>query len=159
MGKEEGLDMKYDTAKSSNTFNAHRLVKYIEKKGNYENTEKIINLLYDAYFTKNLLLSDDKILIELGMKVNCSKEEIEKLLSSDICTKEVREEEEKGYMEGVHGVPYFIVDGKDVINGAVSKEEMKEVLLKALNKNNSSKKKDSHPEGVFCDEKGCYFKK
>ena len=97
MGKEEGLDMKYDTAKSSNTFNAHRLVKYIEKKGNYENTEKIINLLYDAYFTKNLLLSDDKLLIELGMKVNCSKEEIEKLLSSYICTKEVREEEEKGY--------------------------------------------------------------
>ena len=159
IGKEEGLDMKYDTVKSSNTFNAHRLVKYIEKKGNYENTEKIINLLYDAYFTKNLLLSDDKLLIELGMKANCSKEEIEKLLSSDICTKEVREEEEKGYMEGVHGVPYFIVDGKDVINGAVSKEEMKEVLLKALNINNSSNKKDSHPEGIFCDEKGCYFKK
>ena len=68
------------------------------------------------------------------MKANCSKEEIEKLLSSDICTKEVREEEEKGYMEGVNGVPYFIVDGKDVINGAVPKEEMKEVLLKALNK-------------------------
>jgi predicted DsbA family dithiol-disulfide isomerase len=158
-GKGEGLDFRCDTAKHANTFNAHRLVKYIEKKGNYENTEKIINLLYDAYFTKNLLISDEKVLIELGMKAECTKEEIEKLLSSNICTKEVREDEEKGYIEGVHGVPYFIVDGTEVINGAVPKEEMKEILLKVLNKNNGCKNANSNSKGVYCDEKGCYIKK
>jgi len=74
LGKAEGIDFKYDTCRGGNTFKAHRLAKYIESKGNYENTEKIINLLYDAYFTKNLLISDENVLIDLGMKVGCTKE-------------------------------------------------------------------------------------
>ena len=44
VGKEEGIDMKNHSAKPANTFNAHRLVKYTEKKGDYEKTEKIIAL-------------------------------------------------------------------------------------------------------------------
>ena len=158
LGRGEGIDFKYDTCRGGNTFKAHRLAKYIESKGNYENTEKMVNILYDAYFTKNLLISDEKVLIELGMQVGCSQEEIEKLLVGDDFSKEVRKDEEAGYEEGVHGVPYFMVDGKEVINGCASKAEMKEVLLKAINKTNMNQK-DSHPEGVYCDENGCYFKK
>ena len=86
-----------------------------------------------------------------------SKEELEKFLASDQFTKEVRNDEEAGYKEGVYGVPYFIIN-KEVINGAVPKEEMQEVLLKAL-KNEEKKGKDVYPEGVVCDENGCYFKK
>ena len=157
LGKEEGLDFKNDTSRLGNTLKAHRLTKYIESKGNYENTEKIINLLYDAYFTKNLLISDEKVLIDLGIQVGCSKEELEKFLSSEQFTKEVRIDEEAGYKEGVHGVPYFIIN-KEVINGAVPKEEMKDVLLRALKKE-EKKGKDEYPEGVYCDENGCYFKK
>ena len=133
LGKAEGIDFKNDTVRLSNTFKAHRLAKYVESKGNYENTEKIINLLYDAYFTKNLLISDENVLIDLGMKVGCTKEELEKLMNSDQYSKEIREDEENGYSEGVNGVPYFMING-EVINGAVSKEEMKDVLLRALNK-------------------------
>ena len=97
LGKEEGLDFKNDTSRLGNTLKAHRLTKYIESKGNYENTEKIINLLYDAYFTKNLLISDENVLIDLGIQVGCSKEELEKFLSSEQFTKEVRIDEEAGY--------------------------------------------------------------
>ena len=158
LGKAEGIDFKYDTCRGGNTLKAHRLAKYIEKKGNYENTEKIIYLLYDAYFTKNLLISDENVLIDLGTKVGCTKEELEKFLASDELTNEIREDEEDAYAEGVHGVPYFVIN-KKVINGAASKEEMKEVLLGALNKNGEKKEKDGHPEGVYCDETGCYFKK
>ena len=157
IGKEEGLDFKCDTSLGGNTFKAHRLVKYVESKGNYENTEKIINLIYDAYFTKNLLISDNQVLIKLGMEIGLTKEEIEKLLNSDDFTKEVREDEQKGYLEGLHGVPYFIINGTEVINGAAPKEEMKETLLKVLNKDNKSNK-ETHPEGIFCDDCGCYLK-
>ena len=159
LGKAEGIDFKYDTCRGGNTLKAHRLAKYIESKGNYENTEKIIYLLYDAYFTKNLLISDENVLIDLGTQVGCTKEELEKFLATDQFTKEIRQDEEDGYSEGVHGVPYFMIN-KEVINGAAPKEEMKEVLLRALKKTNGEKKeKDGHPEGVVCDETGCYFKK
>ena len=78
-------------------------------------------------------------------------------MATDQFSKEIRQDEEDAYAEGVHGVPYFIIN-KEVINGAASKEEMKEVLLRALNKK-EEKKNDGHPEGVVCDETGCYFKK
>ena len=158
LGKAEGIDFKYDTCLGGNTFKAHRLVKYVESKGNYENTEKMIHILYDAYFTKNLLISDGKVLIELGTKVGLTKEEIEKLLKSEQFSKEVREDEEKGYSKGIHGVPYFIINGTQVINGAASKSVMKETLLNVLKKENEEKK-ESHPEGVVCDETGCHFTK
>ena len=117
----------------------------------------MIHLLYDAYFTKNLLISDDQVLIELGVKVGLSKEEIEKLLKSDDFSKEVRKDEDAGYLEGVHGVPYFIINGTEVINGAASKDYMKQSLLNSLNKVNEKKKENAHPEGVVCDENGCHF--
>ena len=158
LGKEEGIDLKMDTCLGGNTFKAHRLVKYVESKGKYEDTDKMIHILYDAYFTKNLLLSDDQVLIKLGMENGLTKEEIENLLNNDDFSDEVREDEEKGYLKGVHGVPYFIINGTEIINGAVSKEEMKETLLKVLNKTKESNK-SSHPDGIICNENGCYIKK
>ena len=89
LGKKEGIDFRYDTCRGGNAFKAHRLAKYVESKGNYENTEKFIHLLYDAYFTKNLLISDDKVLIELGMQVGCTKDELEKFLANDDFSKEL----------------------------------------------------------------------
>ena len=158
LGKSEGIDFKYDTCRGGNTFKAHRLAKYVASKGNHENTEKIIHLLYDAYFTKNLLISDEKVLIELGMQVGCSKEELEKLMSNDDFSEEVRDDEEDGDAQGLHGIPYFLVNEREVIDGCASKEEMKSILLKVLNKNDS-KNNENHPKGVYCDEKGCYFQK
>ena len=32
LGKSKGIDFEYDTCRGGNTFKAHRLVKYIEKK-------------------------------------------------------------------------------------------------------------------------------
>ena len=111
----------------------------------------------DAYFTKGLLISDEKVLIDLGIQAGCNREELEKFFSSDQFTKEVLEDEEAGYKEGVHGVPYFMIN-KEIIYGALPKEEMKEVLLRVLKKE-EKKGKDNYPEGVSCGENGCYFKK
>ena len=156
LGKEEGINMKFDSCINTNTLNAHRLTKYIEKKGNYENYEKIIFLLYDAYFTKNLILSDINVLINIGLQVDCSKEEIEKLFNGNDFIKEVRKDEEDGYIEGVHGVPYFIIGGEYVINGAEPKEDMEDKLMKALNKGNKiNKGKDSN---FVCGKDGCFIK-
>ena len=78
-------------------------------------------------------------------------------MATDQFSKEIRQDEEDAYAEGVHGVPYFIIN-KEVINGAAPKGKMKDVLMRAL-KNGENKEKDGHPEGVVCDETGCYFKK
>ena len=91
------------------------------------------------------------------MEIGCKKEELEKFLDSDELSLEVRQDEENAKSKGVHGVPYFMVNN-EVIIGAASKTKMKKVLLRALNKLDESKN-DTHPEGVVCDESGCFFKK
>ena len=136
MGRQEGIDFKYATCKGGNTLKAHRLVKYVANKGDYENTKEIIRLLYDAYFTKNLLISDENVLIGIGMQVGCTKEEIEQLMIGDKFTKEVRDDEENAYAQGIHSVPYFKINDKEIISGCASKEEMKNILLKILTENN-----------------------
>ena len=145
LGRDEGIDFKYATCRGGNSFKAHRLVKYIQRKGNYKNTEKITNLLYDAYFTKNLLISDEKVLINLGIKVGCTREELERFFNSDELSNEVRQDEEEAHTKGIHAVPHFIVDN-DVIHGAESKEVMKNVLLRALKK---YKEKKEHLEDLL----------
>ena len=156
LGKEEGIDFKYDSTLYTNTFDAHRLTKLVQSKGNYENISKLINLLYDAYFTKNLKLADRDVLINIGTQVGCTKEEIEKLLDNDDFGKEVRKDEEDGYNEGVHGVPYFIIGDLYIINGAESKEIMKKKLINAIN----NEKESNHKfEGMTCGPDGCFIKK
>ena len=41
------------------------------------------------------MISDENVLIGLGMQVGCTKEEIEQLMKDDKFTKEVRDDEEK----------------------------------------------------------------
>ena len=146
LGRAEGIDFKYATCRGGNSFKAHRLVKYIQRKGNYKNTEKITSLLYDAYFTKNLLISDERVLIDLGTKVGCTREELEKFIYSDELSKEVKQDEEEANSKGIDGVPYFIVDN-EIIPGAASKEMMKNVLLRALKK--KEEKNKIHPEDLL----------
>ena len=156
LGKEEGIDFKYDSTLYTNTFDAHRLTKLIQSKGNYENTQKLIYLLYDAYFTKNLKLADRDVLINIGTQVGCTKEEIEKLLDNDDFGKEVRKDEEDGYIEGVHGVPYFIIGNQYIINGVEGKEIMKKKLINALN---NEKENNNNFDGMKCGPDGCFIKK
>ena len=159
LGKEEGIDFKYDSTLYTNTYDAHRLTKLIQSKGNNENTEKLIYLLYDAYFTKNLKLSDKNVLIDIGNQVGCSKNEIEKLLDNDDFGKDVRKDEEDAYIEGIHGVPYFIIDNEYVINGAEDKETMKKKLLNVLNKKEKEKESHDNFDGMKCGPDGCFIKK
>ncbi len=156
LGKEEGIDFKYESTLYTNTFDAHRLTKLIQSKGNYENTQKLIYLLYDAYFTKNLKLADRDVLINIGTQVGCTKEEIEKLLDNDDFGKEVRKDEEDGYNEGVHGVPYFIIGNQYIINGAEGKEIMKKKLINALN---NEKENNNNFDGMKCGPDGCFINK
>ena len=51
IGKEEGLDFKNNTAKPTNTFNAHRLVKYVEKKEIMKIQKKLL-----IYYMMHILL-------------------------------------------------------------------------------------------------------
>ncbi|KAG4096108.1 DSBA-like thioredoxin domain protein [Neocallimastix lanati (nom. inval.)] len=149
LGRAEGIDFRYADTLYANMLDAHRLTKLAENKG--KDVDKVIYLLFDGYFTKNLDLSDRSILIKIGKEVGLEEKEITEMLDSDKFKDEVRKDENEAYKMGVQGVPFFVINDKFRIYGCQSREGMKKILMDAL---------DDHLEnsgsGMSCGPDGCH---
>jgi len=149
LGRDEGIDFRYADTLYTNMLDAHRLTKLAESKG--KDVDKVIYLLFDAYFTKNLVLSDRSVLIKIGKEVGLEEKEIIEMLDSDQFTDEVRKDESEAYKMGVQGVPFFVINDKFRIYGCQSKNGMKKVLMNALDD-----QLETSGSGMFCGPNGCH---
>lgn len=127
---DDGLDMKYTTAKFTNTRDAHRLTKLAIESNDQKIIKKLIDLLFEAYFSKNLELADKTVLLEIGIKAGLDEEKITTVLNSDKFNKEVELDEQVALGTGIKGVPYFIFNNKHAIPGALPTSEFVNVLKK-----------------------------
>lgn len=150
MGAEEGLDMRYATAKSTNSMDAHRLTKYAREQGP-ETAEKLITALYDAYFTRNLELADPEILCSIGEDCGLDPAEIRQVLQSDRYRQEVLQDEREAARYGIRAVPFFLI-GKYGVSGAQPVEIMREAIRKAME---DSGEFFQDPGGAACSGESC----
>ena len=151
MGKDVGLDFRYETARSSNTLDAHRLMKYVEKKGDQKMVEALNEALFAAYFTDNRNLANHEVLMQLAVNVGMRTEETSRVLNSKDYTDAVRHDENEAAALGIRGVPYIVFEGKIAVPGAVSTEEFKEVIRHIMNNEDIKSPEDTQ----VCDNKGC----
>jgi predicted DsbA family dithiol-disulfide isomerase len=122
-----GLTYNFDTMQHTNTFDAHRLVKYAEtKKLGNELTEKLLH----AYFTNSDLISDPGTLKGLAMEVGLNGDDVDRLLETGRYGNRVREDQELARQIGVQGVPFFVFNEKYAISGAQSQDMFAQVLAK-----------------------------
>lgn len=151
-GREIGIDFRFDSVKSSNTFDAHRLMKLAEAKYDEEIVEKLNNALFSAYFTKNLSLANNDVLLEIGLEAGLKEEDIMRTLDTNEYNIDVRRDENEASYMGITGVPYIVFNNKYAVPGAVSTDDFKSVLGEVYDKepieNFSSKAKS-------CNETGC----
>lgn len=154
LGRAEGIDFKYATSLYTNTFNAHRLMKLALSTNNKEIAWKTNELLFDAYFTKNLKLADTSTLVNIGKEAGMNEIDINKMLESDLFKKEVREDEKEAQNLGVHGVPYFVFENGITIPGALSVDDFKKALQSAA----SSLVNNHDSMGGQCGPNGCILK-
>lgn len=152
MGREEGLDFRYATTRFTNTMDAHRLTKLAQKKGS-EIADRIIDRLFQAYFSENLELADHDLLQRIGVECGLPADEVQEVLGSDQYRDEVILDEREAERYGIHAVPFFVVAGKYGISGAQSVEGMKTVLRKALDE--SMIQLANGAEGMSCGPDGC----
>ena len=145
MGRREGIDFKYLTTRYTNTFDALRLTKFAQKKGH----DEIITALFDAYFTKNLELSNHEVLKKIAVECGLDGREVEEVLAGDKYSAEVRADELEAARLGIHGVPYFVIGKKYGLSGA----QPPEVLLQAINEALTDEKFSD----MTCDADGCHF--
>lgn len=148
MGRREGIDFKYASTRYTNTFDSLRLTKLAQEHGHNE----IITKLFDAYFTKNLELSNHKVLKKIAIDCGLDENEVDNLLKSDKYAAEVRNDEKEAARLGIHGVPYFVIGGKYGLSGAQPVEVLKQAINEAL-----TDEAETKFNGITCGSNGCHF--
>lgn len=150
-GNEAGLVFNYITAPSSNTLDAHRLMKLAEDKYDGKVVGALNTGLFQAYFTDNRRLSDHDVLMQVAVNAGLSTEEVSRVLNSKHYTEQVRHDENEAHHIGVQGVPFIVFNGRLAVPGAVSVDDFKSILKEVV----ADKGSDKVPKGASCDENGC----
>lgn len=148
MGTRVGLEMRYDTVRYTNTFDAHRLAKFAAEMGA---GTAMAERLFRAYFTENRELSDIATLTTLAVEVGLGEREVAEVLASERYAVIVRSDEAEAARLGIHGVPFFAFDEETVFSGAHPKES----LLKALRESYTRSKASPSGSAPSCDTSGC----
>ena len=148
LGIEEGIDFKYETTLYTNTRDAHRLMKLAKDKGC---DEKLAQLLFDAYFSKNLKLADHEVLLEIAINAGLDEDEVKDVVKSNLYNSQVEEDEEIALSGGIHAVPFYLFDNKYSIPGALSYNDFKSVLSQITAENEVDDDKD----GASCANGVC----
>ena len=151
-GRDLGIDFRYSTAKPSNTFDAHRLMKLAEARYSQDIIEKLNKNLFDAYFVRNQVLADKTVLLENALMAGLKEEEVMKTLDTDEFGPAVRKDEEEAARLGVRGVPYIVFNNRYAIPGALSIDDFKSVLQEVFD---SEPVENVSGKAKSCDENGC----
>lgn len=148
MGRREGIDFKYISTRYTNTFDSLRLTKFAQEKGH----DEIIEKLFDAYFTKNLELADHEVLKKIAAECGLDENEVAEVLNSDKYAEEVRRDEYEAAVNGIHGVPYFVIADKYALSGAQPADVIKQAIEDAV-----AYEIDEKFSGMTCGPDGCKF--
>lgn len=121
----EGLDFRFDIARSGTTFDAHRVVHLAAEHGLQDAMKE---RLLRAYFSEGQLMSDHETLVRLAGEVGLDQDEVREMLAGDRLADEVREDERTAAGFGINAVPTFVVDRALGASGAHPPEALLELL-------------------------------
>ncbi len=121
----EGLDFRFDIARSGTTFDGHRVV---HLAGEHGLQDAMKERLLRAYFTEGQLVSDEDTLVRLAVEVGLAEDEVRDMLAGDRYAEDVREDERTAGQLGISAVPTFVVDRALGASGAQPPEELLQLL-------------------------------
>ncbi len=126
----EGLDFRFDIARSGRTFDAHRVVHLAHEHGlGDEAKERLLR----AYFSEGELMSDRDSLVRLAAEVGLDEEEVRAVLADERYAAEVRDDERAAMELGITAVPTFVIDRAIGVSGAQPPAALLEFLKQGWN--------------------------
>jgi predicted DsbA family dithiol-disulfide isomerase len=125
----EGLDFRFDKARSGNTFDAHRIVHLAKQHGLQDEMNE---RLLAAHFTDGELVSDHATLSRLALEAGLPEDEVAATLATDRFADDVRADETTARTLGINAVPTFVVDRRIGVSGAQPPEVLGELLARGL---------------------------
>ena len=129
-GAEVGIPFNFAAiARSPNTMDAHRLIRWADSAGlQGEMKERLMK----AFFVEARDIGDHGVLTELAVEVGLDRAVVTRLLAGDSDRDAVREEVEMAQKIGVTGVPFFIFAQKLAVSGAQSPEVLRGAMAEAV---------------------------
>jgi predicted DsbA family dithiol-disulfide isomerase len=121
----EGLDFRFDVARSGSTFDGHRVVHLAAEHGLQDAMKE---RLLRGYFGEGELMSDPETLIRLAGEVGLDQDEVRQMLASDRFAEDVRDDERTATAFGISAVPTFVVDRSIGVSGAHPPDALLELL-------------------------------
>ncbi len=99
-------------------------------------------------------IGDPETLVRLASEAGLDAEAVRSALGGDAYQAEVRADESEARRLGIHGVPFFLFDGRFAVSGAQPADLMLRALTLAWDEV-SNASASATPEGAACDETGC----
>ncbi len=128
MAAAEGLELSFDRVQGGNTFDGHRLLQ-LARQHDLQDAAK--ERLMRAYHTEGALISDHEVLHRLGTEVGLPGGDVDELLAGDAYGEAVREDEYTAQQLGIDAVPFFIIDRRLAIRGALDAAQLLGALQQA----------------------------
>jgi predicted DsbA family dithiol-disulfide isomerase len=125
MAAGEGLQFRFDIARSGNTFDAHRVLHLAAERGVQD---AVTDRLMRAYQSEGELMSDHAALARLAAEAGLDAGEVRAMLASDDYADAVREDEATAHGFGISAVPFFVVDRQFGAPGAQPPEVLLDLL-------------------------------
>jgi predicted DsbA family dithiol-disulfide isomerase len=125
MAEAAGLKMDFEAVVHVNTFDAHRLIHLARTE---KSEDRMIEVLFAAYFTRAENLADRTVLSSLAAEAGLDSDIAAQVLESDRFSEEVGLELGEAHELGLKGVPAFVIDRSLLVSGA----QPPEVILGAL---------------------------
>lgn len=150
MAAGEGLEFHYGTAWNSNTMDAHRLVKHAYATMGKASGDAFADRLCEAFFRENRVLADRSVLLSIAEEMGMDAYVAGEVLDSDRYRDQVLADEAVAHSFGVTAVPFFAVNRKYGIPGAVDIDDFKRILQAALDEEDAD-----ISEGSACGPDGC----
>ena len=124
--REYGLAWDIERARSTNTFDAHRLIALAQSQGR---DVAMAARLHEAYFADGLLVSDHATLEDLAGEVGV--EDAPTAWSDSRFADQVREDQAMAQELGLTGVPSVVIDAAYLVVGAQGETHFASVLERA----------------------------
>ncbi len=153
MAAEAGLTINYEQIEYTNTEDAHRLTKYAQRTDPVK-ADKLIDRLYKAYFADGIWLGDREALADIAAECGFDRAEALGSMGKMHYAEMVWNQERvaRGDTMKLKGVPYFVFDEKYGVSGAFSREEMRSILLRIVEREAQDL---GFGAGAACGPDGC----
>jgi len=127
-GNAVGVDFNFSKiARSPNTLNSHRLIKWAASAGAQD---EIVEILFRRFFMDGEDLGDIEILVQAAAEAGMDTTIVRDLLNSDRDLDMVSQEDARAREMGVSGVPFFIIDEKYAVSGAQDSSVFLQIIEK-----------------------------